>query len=154
MHLPHEAVIGVLAGIHGANTIQLAHQHRREQVIDRVGIVRMPGQHLFEVLDGRVVVQIVEAPERNLVLRVGGPENCLTSKIGAPAKPRQGQHECGKQNGTKPEAGENHGSLVYSIREGIQGIKYGTEGVTCIPRNGNFVVDRVILAGHFPSMAG
>ncbi len=113
----------------------------------------MPGQHLFEVLDGRVVVEIVEALERNLVLRVGGPENCLTSRIGGRAKPRQSQHDYGQQNGTKPGAGENHGSLVYPDSRMDTGNQVGYEGVTCIPRNGNFVVDRVILAGHFPSRA-
>jgi hypothetical protein len=43
-------------------------------MIDREGIVRVPGQHLFELLHRPVIVQVVKVVERGQVQRVVGTE--------------------------------------------------------------------------------
>ena len=100
MRLPDKAVIRVLAGIHGAHAIELAHQHRGEQMIHREGIRRMAGEYLFEALDRRIVVEVVKALEGILIQRIGGTERRGDGRVNGCANPSQNQQShCGKSRG-------------------------------------------------------
>src|SRR5207245_9591611 len=75
-------VILVLSGIECANSIELVEQHHIQQMIYRIGIVRMPLQDLRELLGRAVVVHVVEVLKGLGILRVGGAERELLRRMG------------------------------------------------------------------------
>src|SRR5437762_7552062 len=78
-------------------------------------IIRMAGQHSFEVLDRCVIVEIVKPLERDLVLRISGAECGLAESVGSRAQASQAHQNCKVENRAKPGRGESHGSLVYRV---------------------------------------
>ena len=116
---PDEVVVGVIAGVHRAHAIQLPHLNRGEQVIHGKGIVRMSRQDPLEILNRRVVVEVVVALESRLVQRVGrtkigGMEISLTKRHGVCCQTRLGkdqQHD-GSQSGAMPGEEEKHAQSV------------------------------------------
>ena len=68
----NKTVVGVLSRIQHAHAVEFPEQGRGQEMIDRERIVRMPPQHLFELLHRPVVVEIVEMVERGQVQRIMG----------------------------------------------------------------------------------
>ncbi len=48
-----EAVVGVVASVHGSGVVEVVHQHRGQQMVDREGIVGMLLHDLLELLRSR-----------------------------------------------------------------------------------------------------
>jgi len=101
-------------------------------------IVRMAGQHSFEVLDGCVVVEVVKPLERNLVLRISGAECGLAESVGGRAQASQAHQNCKVENRAKPGRGESHGSLVYRVSITATGNQVGYFGRRLYPSQCEF----------------
>ena len=74
MRLSDETVVRVIPSIHRAHAIQFPHLNRGEQVIHGKRIVRMTRHNPLEILNRRVVVEVVIVLESRLVQRIGGTE--------------------------------------------------------------------------------
>jgi hypothetical protein len=115
VRLSDEVVVGVIASIHCAHAIQLPQLNRGEQVIHGKGIVRMSRQDPLEILNRRIVVEIVVVLESCLIQRVGrtkigGMEITGTKRRGVRCQTRLGkdQQQDGSQSGAMPGEEEKH----------------------------------------------
>src|SRR5277367_227983 len=113
-----EVVVRVIAGIHCAHAIQLAHLDRREQVVYGERVVGMARQDFLEILNRRIVVEVVVVVEGGLVQRVGRTVygrsrgvRCQTNLY--QAKLGENQQEDGGQNRATPGKEEKHAHSVY-----------------------------------------
>ena len=68
--LRDKAVIGVLARVQRAHTIQFTEDERGDQVIDGKRIAGMPVHYFLEILNRLVVFEVVEGVERFFVERI------------------------------------------------------------------------------------
>ncbi len=109
----NKTVVGVLSRIQHAHAVEFPEQGRGQQMIDREGIVRMPRQHLFELLHRPVVVEVVEMVERGQVQRIMGTisKGC---RVGIRSRHRlrsqQHTHQRAERRGV--EGGKSKFSLV------------------------------------------
>ena len=87
-----ETVIGVFSRVQRSHAgVDFAEEDGGQEMIYRERVVRVPLQHLIELLNGRVVIEIVEMIEGGVVQRVAGPNRQIGSEIGALVRLRSGR---------------------------------------------------------------
>src|SRR5208282_2541705 len=121
-----EVVVRVIARIHCAHAIEFPHLNRGEQVVHGKRVVRMTQEDALEILNRRVVVEVVIVLKGSLIQRIIGAEisraeisrtkrgrnrriRCQTNRC--QAKLGKQQH-CANRSGAMPEEEEKHASSV------------------------------------------
>ena len=69
-----EAVVGVFAGVQRSHSVEFAEQDCGQEMVYRERVVWMPLQYLIELLNGAVVIEIIEVVEGLSIQRVVGAE--------------------------------------------------------------------------------
>ena len=119
----NKRVVSVFACVQGSHAIEFAEENRSQQVVDGEWVVRVPLQHLVELLNCAVVVKIVEMVEScevQRIIRAAGQHIGRASGLSVGRRRRPcDEQEAQKRNtaGWKPD---KHVRGLYSKGAGLQ----------------------------------
>jgi len=99
-------------GIHRAHAIQLPHLNRGEKVIQGKRIVRMTRQNPLEILNRRVIVDVVVVLESSRVQRIGWTKRSRDRGSRGQTSLDNNQQYDGSKSGAMPGEEEKHACLV------------------------------------------
>jgi hypothetical protein len=130
----NEIVAGIVSGVQGANAVEFAKEYGGQQMVDGVRIVRVTLGNLRKLLDGPLIVHVIEVLEGGGIERVGRPKSQFRLSQGERNRQR---HQGAAKDREFPKQGQSL-EAVYPRRVGRYLWK---------PRQlGNFAYCKVILA--------